>query len=72
MESLYDLSFDCYMRCISIRKGFPDHIKIGTIYHCKTKFFDGEDWYTRVFLPSNNEEIEIGTLKLEHFTEHIG
>ena len=31
----------------------------------------GEDWYTHVYLPSGNKEIEIGTLKLAHFSEFI-
>lgn len=71
MRTFYDSSFDCYMQCVSIRETLPEQIKIGTVYHCKTKFFDGEDWYTHVFLPTDNGEIEIGTLKLEHFTECI-
>nr|DAH71484.1 MAG TPA: hypothetical protein [Caudoviricetes sp.] len=71
MGTFYDSSFNCYMQCISIREAIPNQIKIGTVYHCKTKFFDGEDLYTHVFLPTDNGEIEIGTLKLEHFTECI-
>ena len=71
MGTFYDSSFDCYMQCVSIRETQSEQIKIGTVYHCKTKFFDGEDCYTHVFLPTDNGEIEIGTLKLEHFTECI-
>lgn len=71
MATFYDSLFDCYMQCISIIETIPNQIKIGVVYHCKTKFFDGEDLYTRVFLPTDNGEIEIGTLKLEHFTECI-
>lgn len=71
MGTFYDSSFDCYMQCISIRETIFNQIKIGTVYHCKTKFFDGEDLYTHVFLPTDNGEIEVGTLKLEHFTECI-
>lgn len=71
MELLYDSSFDCWMQCVSIRETQPEQIKIGTVYHCKTKFFDGEDWYTHVYLPSCNGEIEIGKLKLAHFSEFI-
>lgn len=71
MGTFYDSSFDCYMQCTSERKTNPNQIKMGAVYHCKTKFFDGEDLYTHVFLPTDNGETEIGILKLEHFTECI-
>ena len=71
MGTFYDSSFDCYMQCITTRGIFSEQLEIGTIYRCKTKFFDGEDLYTHVFLPSCNGDIEIGILKLEHFTEYI-
>lgn len=41
MESFYDSSFDCYMQCVSARELVPSQIKVGTVYHCKEKFFDG-------------------------------
>lgn len=71
MGAFYDSSFDCYMQCVTTREIFSEQLKIGTVYHCKTKFFDGKDLYTHVFLPSDNGDIEIGILKLEHFTEYI-
>ena len=71
MEAFCDSSFNCYMQCVTTRGIFSKQLKVGTVYHCKTKFFDGEDLYTHVFLPSDNGDIEIGILKLEHFTECI-
>ena len=71
MGLLYDSSFDCWMQCVSIIETQQEHVEIGTVYHCKTKFFDGEDWYTHVYLPSCNGEIEIGTLKLANFSEFL-
>lgn len=68
MGAFYDSSFDCYMQCVSTRKAFPDQLKVGIVYHCKTQFFDGDDLYTHVFLPDNSGEHDIGIVKLEHFT----
>ena len=73
MKTFYDETFDKYLQCTSKRKTFPDQIKEGTVYHCKGKFFDGEDYYTNVYLSSKNRETElhIGTLSLKHFSECI-
>lgn len=71
MGLFYDSSFDCWIQCVSIRETLPEQIKIGTVYHCKTKFFDGEDLYTHVYLPYGDKEIEIGMLNLKHFSEFI-
>ena len=71
MKPFYDETFNKYLQCISERKTKPDQIKEGTVYHCKGKFFDGEDYYTNVYLPSKNGETEIGMLNLKHFSECI-
>ena len=73
MKPFYDETFYKYLQCTSERKTFPDQIKEGTVYHCKGKFFDGEDSYTNIYLSSKNGETElhIGTLNLKHFSECI-
>lgn len=38
MGNFYDSSFDCYMQCVTTRGIFSEQLKVGTVYHCKTKF----------------------------------